>query len=93
MSTKLFVGSLPWSIGDEELKETFEKQGTVVSAKVITDRDTRKSRGFGFVEMEKQSEAEEAIKQLNGRALDGRNITVNVARPRTERSQPKSRRW
>ena len=83
MSTKLFVGSLPWSVDDEELKETFEKHGTVVSAKVITDRDTRKSRGFGFVEMENSKEASNAINALNDSKLDGRNIVVNEAKPRS----------
>jgi RNA recognition motif-containing protein len=83
VSTKLFVGSLPWSVDDEELKETFEKHGTVVSAKVITDRDTRKSRGFGFVEMENSKEASNAINALNDSKLDGRNIVVNEAKPRS----------
>lgn len=82
MSTKLFVGSLPWSVNDEELKETFEKHGTVVSAKVITDRDTRRSRGFGFVEMESSSDAQNAITALNDSELNGRNIVVNEARSR-----------
>ena len=82
MSTKLFVGSLPWSVNDEELKETFEKHGSVVSAKVITDRDTRRSRGFGFVEMESSSDANKAIQALNNSELDGRNIVVNEAKSR-----------
>lgn len=82
MSTKLFVGSLPWSVKDEELKETFEKHGTVLSAKVITDRDTNRSRGFGFVEMENSSDAENAIKALNESELNGRNIVVNEAKSR-----------
>ena len=82
MSTKLFVGSLPWSVNDEELKETFEKHGTVVSAKVVTDRDTRRSRGFGFVEMESSSDANNAIQALNNSELDGRNIVVNEAKSR-----------
>ena len=82
MSTKLFVGSLPWSVNDEELKETFEKHGTVVSAKVITDRDTRRSRGFGFVEMESSSDANNAISALNNSELNGRNIVVNEAKSR-----------
>ena len=82
VSTKLFVGSLPWSISDEELKETFEKHGNVVSAKVITDRDTRRSRGFGFVEMESSSDANNAIKALNNSEIDGRNIVVNEAKSR-----------
>ncbi|HEY7750868.1 MAG TPA: RNA-binding protein [Ignavibacteriaceae bacterium] len=83
MSTKLFVGSLPWSVSDEELKQTFEKQGTVVSAKVIKDRDTGRSRGFGFVEMENSSDAKNAIKALNESELNGRNIVVNEAKPRS----------
>ena len=82
MSTKLFVGSLPWSVDDEELKETFEKHGSVVSAKVIMDRDTNRSRGFGFVEMESSSDASNAIKALNDSELNGRNIVVNEAKSR-----------
>lgn len=82
MSTKLFVGSLPWSVNDQELKETFEKHGTVVSAKVVTDRDTKRSRGFGFVEMESASDANNAIKALNNSELNGRNIVVNEAKSR-----------
>ncbi len=82
MSTKLFVGSLPWSVDDEELKETFEKHGSVVSAKVIMDRDTSRSRGFGFVEMESSSDANNAIKALNDSELNGRNIVVNEAKSR-----------
>ena len=82
MSTKLFVGSLPWSVNDEELKETFEKHGTVISAKVVTDRDTRRSRGFGFVEMESSSDASNAIRALNDSELNGRNIVVNEAKSR-----------
>jgi len=82
VSTKLFVGSLPWSVNDEELKETFEKHGSVVSAKVIMDRDTSRSRGFGFVEMESSSDASNAIKALNDSELNGRNIVVNEAKPR-----------
>ena len=82
MSTKLFVGSLPWSVSDDKLKEIFEAHGTVVSAKVITDRDTSRSRGFGFVEMESSSDANNAIQALNNSELDGRNIVVNEAKAR-----------
>ena len=82
MSTKLFVGSLPWSVSDEELKATFEKHGTVVSAKVVTDRNTSRSRGFGFVEMESASDAKNAIQALNNSELNGRNIVVNEAKSR-----------
>ena len=79
MSTKLFVGSLPWSVNDEGLKHTFEKHGSVVSAKVIMDRYTSKSRGFGFVEMENSTDASKAMRALNNSKIDGRNIVVNEA--------------
>lgn len=82
MSTKLFVGSLPWAVNDEALQAAFETHGKVVSAKVITDRQTGRSRGFGFVEMENESEASEAIKALNGSELSGRNIIVSEAKPK-----------
>ncbi|MGE5680390.1 MAG: RNA recognition motif domain-containing protein [Bacillota bacterium] len=81
MSTKLFVGSLPWAVNDESLKSAFASYGNVVSAKVITDRQTGKSRGFGFVEMENEADANAAIKALNGSQLNGRNIIVNEAKP------------
>ena len=76
------MGSLPWSIKDSRLQELFEVHGSVVSAKVITDRETGRSRGFGFVEMENSSDADNAIKALNNSELDGRNIVVNEAKPR-----------
>ncbi len=82
MSTKLFVGSLPWSIDDRKLQSAFEAHGTVISAKVIKDRETGRSRGFGFVEMENSSEAQNAIKALNESEFNGRNIVVNEAKPR-----------
>jgi RNA recognition motif-containing protein len=82
VSTKLFVGSLPWSIDDAKLKETFETHGNVVSAKVVMDRATGRSRGFGFVEMESADEAQKAIKALNDSELGGRNIVVNEAKSR-----------
>ncbi|HOJ16993.1 MAG: RNA-binding protein [Ignavibacteriales bacterium] len=84
MSTKLFVGSLPWSTNDAELKTAFEPYGKVVSAKVITDRQTKKSRGFGFVEMEEKAEADKAIEGMNGKNFKGRNLIVNEAKPREE---------
>jgi RNA recognition motif-containing protein len=83
VSTKLFVGSLPWSVNDQKLKETFEQHGSVLSAKIIMDRDTNKSRGFGFVEMENSSDASKAIKALNETEIDGRNIVVNEAKARS----------
>ena len=85
MATKLFVGSLSWNTTEDQLRDFFATVGTVVSAAVITDRETNRSKGFGFVEMSTDEEAQEAIKQLNGKELDGRTITVNEARPREER--------
>lgn len=82
MSTKLFVGSLPWSVNDDILKEAFEKHGTVVSAKIVLDRDTKRSRGFGFVEMSNSAEASTAMRAMNDSSLDGRNIVVNLANKR-----------
>jgi RNA recognition motif-containing protein len=82
VSTKLFVGSLPWAVNDDALKEAFEAHGAVVSAKVITDRETGKSRGFGFVEMENETDANNAIQALNGSELKGRNIIVSEAKPK-----------
>lgn len=83
MSTKLFVGSLPWAVDDQALQDAFEPHGKVVSAKVITDRQTGRSRGFGFVEMENESEASAAIQALNGTELKGRNIIVSEAKPKS----------
>ncbi|MGE5365211.1 MAG: RNA recognition motif domain-containing protein [Bacteroidota bacterium] len=83
MSTKLFVGSLPWSINDQALGEAFEKHGAVVSAKVIMDRVTGRSRGFGFVEMENSDEAQKAMTALNNSELKGRTIVVNEANARS----------
>lgn len=85
MATKLFVGSLSWGVNDDQLKDFFSAAGEVVSAKVITDRDTNRSKGFGFVEMSNDDEAKQAIADLNGKELDGRPIVVNEARQREER--------
>ncbi len=87
MNKKLYVGGLPYTVTDEQLTELFESHGTVESAKVITDRYTDRSRGFGFVEMGTQAEAEAAIQALNGSELDGRSLTVNVSKPREDRSR------
>jgi RNA recognition motif-containing protein len=76
------VGSLPWSVDDEALRKTFEGHGKVVSAKVVHDRESGRSRGFGFVEMETPEEAKSAIKALNDSEIEGRNIVVNEAKPR-----------
>lgn len=85
MATKLFVGSLAYSVTDETLRTAFEEAGTVESAKVITDRETGRSRGFGFVEMATEEEAQNAVKLLNEKELDGRRIIVNEARPQQPR--------
>ncbi len=85
MSAKLFVGSLPYSTTDEELREMFAGCGTVESAKVIFDRDTQRSKGFGFVELSSEEEAQAAIKQFDGTEMGGRRIVVNIARPMTNR--------
>jgi RNA recognition motif-containing protein len=85
MATKLFVGSLAWAVTDDQLAEFFAAAGTVESAKVIVDRDSGRSKGFGFVEMSTDEEAKKAVDELNGKDLGGRPITVNEARPREER--------
>ena len=94
MNKKLYVGGLPFSVTEEKLKELFESHGTVESAKVVTDRSTDRSRGFGFVEMSTEQEAEQAIEALNGTELEGRSLTVNESRPRENRSGGgSSNRW
>lgn len=85
MANKLFVGSLAFSATDADLEEFFKAVGTVVSAKVIMDRDTNRSKGFGFVEMSTDEEAQAAIQQLDGKELSGRAVNVSEARPREER--------
>ncbi len=82
MSKKLFVGGLSWGTDDVGLKEAFASFGTVTEAKVINDRETGRSRGFGFVTMDDDAAAEEAIRSMDGTQLDGRNIRVNEAQPR-----------
>jgi len=86
----IYVGNLPHATTDQELKEVFSEYGEVDSASIITDRDTGRSRGFGFVEMPDDGEANNALKSLNGSELGGRTLTVNEAKPRAERSE---RRW
>jgi len=87
----IYVGNLPYNVTEEELKEAFSKFGEVSSVNVITDKYSGQSKGFGFVEMEKNSEAEEAIKALNESSLKGRDIKVNQAKPRDKRPQRRSR--
>ena len=85
-SNKLYVGGLPYEITDDRLQEIFSAHGTVESSRVITDRETGRSRGFGFVEMSSQEEAQQAIDKLNGTDLEGRSLTVNEAKPKEQRS-------
>jgi RNA recognition motif-containing protein len=85
MGNKLYVGNLAYSVRDESLHQAFSQFGSVTSAKVMMDRDTGRSKGFGFVEMGSDAEAQAAINGMNGQALEGRSIVVNEARPREER--------
>jgi RNA recognition motif-containing protein len=85
MGKKLYVGNLPYGVGDPELQTMFEPHGAVQSAQVIMDRDTGRSKGFGFVEMSDATQAQAAVTALNGREVDGRALTVNEARPREDR--------
>lgn len=80
MSTKLYVGNLPWAFSNTQLLDTFKPHGTVVSAKVVTDQESGKSRGFGFVEMGNDIDANNAIKALNGSELSGRKLVVAAAK-------------
>lgn len=90
---KIYVGNLSYNVTEDELQTLFAEYGQVTSVSLIKDKFSGQSKGFGFVEMDKQSEAEAAIKQLNGRALNGRSITVNIARPRDDRPHSRPRRW
>jgi len=85
LGKKLYVGSLSYDTTDASLKEAFSQAGTVESASVITDKMSGRSRGFGFVEMATDEEAQKAIEMLNGQEVDGRKVTVNEARPMTDR--------
>src|SRR5882762_5631249 len=85
MASKLFIGSLAWATTDDSLRDFFAGVGTVVSATVIMDRETNRSKGFGFVEMSSDDEAKKAVEELNGKDLDGRAIVVSEPRPREER--------
>jgi RNA recognition motif-containing protein len=83
----IYIGNLSYDISSDDLKEIFEEYGEVTSAKVITDRDTGRSKGFGFVEMQNKEEALEAIDELDGAEFEGRAIRVNEARPKEEKRQ------
>ena len=86
MGKRLYVGNLAYTMGDSDLQRLFEAHGSVTSAQVIMDRDTGRSKGFGFVEMGSGNEAEAAINAMNGKEFDGRALTVNEARPREDRN-------
>ncbi|RJR26535.1 RNA-binding protein [candidate division WWE3 bacterium] len=85
MVTKLYVGNIPYSMTDQSLMDMFSAYGNVVSASVIFDRNTRRSKGFGFVELENDAEASKAIEELNNKEIEGRTIVVSVARPKEDR--------
>lgn len=87
----IYVGNLPYDLTEDELRTMFAEFGEVTSVNCITDKYTGQSKGFGFVEMERQADAEEAIKSLNDKGVKGRNIKVNQARPRNERPQRRDR--
>jgi len=89
MNKNLYVGNLSQKVTDDDLRKNFSEAGTVVSAAIIKDKFSGVSRGFGFVEMETEEGAQEAIKKFNGGDLDGKTITVNEARPKTESSGPR----
>ncbi|MBT8045370.1 MAG: RNA-binding protein [Verrucomicrobiae bacterium] len=87
----IYVGNLSYNLNDNDLQQVFAEYGAVASAKIIQDRDSGRSKGFGFVEMPNDDEANKAIEGLNGSEIDGRNLTVNEARPREER--PRRNNW
>jgi RNA recognition motif-containing protein len=93
MGRKLYVGNLPFTVSEEALSEKLSEFGRVESVKLITDRDSGQSKGFGFVEMSSDSEAHAAIQALNGSDFDGRSMKVNEARPQEKRSGDAGRRW
>jgi RNA recognition motif-containing protein len=86
MGRKLYVGNLPFSVTESVLSDLFSQLGTVESARLITDRDSGRSKGFGFVEMSTDEEAQKAISEMNGKEVEGRALTVNEARPQEPRS-------
>ena len=85
MGTKIYVGNLPWRATDAQLSQLFGQHGEVTDAKIVMDRETGRSRGFGFVDMPNDDQAQQAIDQLNGTDFGGKNLSVSVARPREER--------
>ena len=88
----IYVGNLSYGLSDNDLQQLFAEHGSVASAKIIQDRETGRSKGFGFVEMPDDGDAQKTIEALNGQSVDGRNLTVNEARPREERP-PRRDNW
>ena len=86
MESKLYVGNMSYNVSEQELRELFSKAGEIKEITLIMDRDTRRPKGFGFIEFMTQADAEKAIKMFNDQEFDGRRLTVNMARPREERS-------
>jgi RNA recognition motif-containing protein len=93
MTSNLYVGNLPFGVSEDDLEELFASHGAVASAKVITDRETGRARGFGFVEMEQVEDAQKAIQNLDGQEFKGRSLRVNLAKPREQRSGGGGSRW
>lgn len=95
MSSKLFVGGLSWSTTDQTLRQVFEAHGAIQEANIVVDRETGRSRGFGFVTFADQDSAKAAISELNGKEVDGRNITVSIAeeRSRSDRNRNNDRKF
>ena len=94
MNSKLYAGNLSYSTTEETLRDAFVGFGNVVSCKLITDRDTGRSKGFAFIEMGSDAEANEALEGLNGTEIDGRELRINIARPQEKReSRPRNNRW
>jgi cold-inducible RNA-binding protein len=93
MAKKLYVGNLTYSVTQEQLRELFSQVGTPTEINLITDRDTGRPKGFGFIEMETEEQAQEAIRRFNGFSLEDRALTVNEARPREERPRSGGRRF
>lgn len=91
MQNKLYVGNLPFSISEDDMKDHFSEAGTINSVNIIVDRDTNRSKGFGFVEMGSDEEAAKAIELFDGKEFDGRALKVNIAKPREER--PRRNNW
>ncbi len=89
----IYAGNLPYGISDKDLEDMFAEFGSVKGGKIIVDRETGRSKGFGFVEMDNDAEGQEAIAQLNGKEFDGRSIKVNVAKPKTDRPPRRGPRY